>query len=556
MNNDTSAARAVRTLLVAAMAAAAALPAEAVVYKVLGWNDLGMHCMDADYSVFSILPPFNNLHAQVVNVSTGKLVTSGVSVTFEATPDLTGSINTYSAGKTNFWGYALPLFGANLAPNVGLGGWSTASLAPQAMSFVQASSMWQAVGIPITPYDDARAKNTYPMVKVVARDAAGGALGEGHIVLPVSDEMTCIACHGSGSGAAAQPAHGWVNDPRGPEQDYRRNILSLHDDRQLGQPAFQAALLQLGYSPAGLLATADGGRPILCAACHLSNALPGTGIAGISAMTQATHTLHAEVIDPSTGLKLGDEANRQACYMCHPGSTTQCLRGVMGNAKNPDGSLAIQCQNCHSTMAKVGSPQRTGWLDQPTCQGCHHDGKRDLSAVDSQGNPKKPADKRFATNSDVPSAGFSLYRFSTGHGGLQCEACHGSTHAEYASSHDADNVQSTEVQGHVGTISECVACHAKQPVSAKGGPHGLHSIGQAWVNKHGRFAEGGTAACAYCHGADFRGGPLATVKAPRKFLVEDRRRVNYTVGQQVTCYDCHGGPGGGLAPADATLKAR
>jgi hypothetical protein len=35
-------------------------------HKLLGWNDLGMHCMDADCSVFSILPPFNNLHAQLV----------------------------------------------------------------------------------------------------------------------------------------------------------------------------------------------------------------------------------------------------------------------------------------------------------------------------------------------------------------------------------------------------------------------------------------------------------------------------------------------------------
>ena len=31
-------------------------------YQVLAWNDLGMHCMDGDdYSVFSILPPYNNL---------------------------------------------------------------------------------------------------------------------------------------------------------------------------------------------------------------------------------------------------------------------------------------------------------------------------------------------------------------------------------------------------------------------------------------------------------------------------------------------------------------
>nr|HQC73237.1 hypothetical protein [Candidatus Competibacteraceae bacterium] len=31
-------------------------------FSVVAWNDLGMHCMDADYSVFSILPPYNNLH--------------------------------------------------------------------------------------------------------------------------------------------------------------------------------------------------------------------------------------------------------------------------------------------------------------------------------------------------------------------------------------------------------------------------------------------------------------------------------------------------------------
>jgi hypothetical protein len=24
--------------------------------QILGWNNLGMHCMDSDYSVFSILP--------------------------------------------------------------------------------------------------------------------------------------------------------------------------------------------------------------------------------------------------------------------------------------------------------------------------------------------------------------------------------------------------------------------------------------------------------------------------------------------------------------------
>ena len=84
-------------------------------------------------------------------------------------------------------------------------------------------------------------------------------------------------------------------------------------------------------------------------------------------------------------------------------------------------------------------------------------------------------------------------------------------------------------------------------MTSKGGPHGLHTTGsQAWVNKHGQYAEASASACAYCHGADYRGGPLSTATAARSFSVEGRR-VAFTAGQQVGCYDCHAGPGGGGA---------
>ena len=76
-----------------------------------------------------------------------------------------------------------------------------------------------------------------------------------------------------------------------------------------------------------------------------------------------------------------------------------------------------------------------------------------------------------------------------------------------------------------------------------GGPHGLHTIGQSWVDKHGDYAEKNRQACAYCHGADFRGSPLAVARAARDFKADDKR-VHYTEAQQVTCYDCHNGPGG------------
>ncbi|MCZ7634918.1 MAG: hypothetical protein M5U12_01925 [Verrucomicrobia bacterium] len=35
-------------------------------HALVGWNDLGMHCLDADFSVFSLLPPFNTIHAQLI----------------------------------------------------------------------------------------------------------------------------------------------------------------------------------------------------------------------------------------------------------------------------------------------------------------------------------------------------------------------------------------------------------------------------------------------------------------------------------------------------------
>ena len=137
-------------------------------FALLAWNDLGMHCVDGkDYSVFSILPPYNNLHAQLVDKSTGKQVTSGVTLTYESIPDTTlpitdplyKSINTISSSKTNFWTWVGALFGASPAPDVGLNlsglpGNRTPSLSPQPMSFAAPNGWFVAEGLPITPFDD------------------------------------------------------------------------------------------------------------------------------------------------------------------------------------------------------------------------------------------------------------------------------------------------------------------------------------------------------------------------------------------------------------------
>ena len=87
-------------------------------WRVLASNDLGMHCADLDYQIFSILPPFNVVHAQVIQTGTAttkpKLLSNvDADVYYRATsssvdPAGAGSINTTSnlapsGTKSNFW---------------------------------------------------------------------------------------------------------------------------------------------------------------------------------------------------------------------------------------------------------------------------------------------------------------------------------------------------------------------------------------------------------------------------------------------------------------------
>ena len=520
-------------------------------YMLTAWNDLGMHCMDGnDFSVFSVLPPYNNLHAQLKDKN-GDLITSGVSITYESTIGTDGKINTTSVeadngiSKTNFWDYSNDLFGASLADNIGLAGNPTSTKTPEPLTFNATHQWWEAEGIPITPYNDDGTKNYYPLVKVVAKDSKGVVLASVDTVLPVSDEMDCKRCHASNSVPKAKPMAGWVKNVDA-QKDYKYNILRLHDDKEPNAVKnHESALKSKGfnYNISGLEATAKGGTAVLCVACHKSNALPNVGIE-IKPFTQAIHGKHANVTDPITGQKLGDSSNRTSCYACHPGAATECLRGAMGDAKNADGTAKMQCQSCHGTMNHVGASNREGWLDQPNCQACHFDGKRETSAIDPRTNTLRNAvDTRFATKPNTPMAGKSLYRFSTGHGKMQCESCHGSTHAIYPA-HEADNKVSMEIQGHTGTIGECNACHTKVPNTITGGPHGMHPVGQSWVKDHEDSAEDNPAQCKVCHGADYRGSPLSKTWTDRKLDADEFGIKKFMKGHQVSCYDCHNGPDG------------
>lgn len=507
-------------------------------WKVLAWNDLGMHCTDGvDFSVFAVLPPYNTIHAQVIDAN-GKLVTSGTSVkvTYEAVADSSGSINTTSASKTNFWTYAGALFGATLASDSGLAGKAMPGKAnvPQAMDFEAAAGWFTATGIPVTPYDDAGRKNYYPMMRIVARDANGQVLASTNIVLPVSDEMDCARCHSNGKFGGADL------------KSVKLNILSSHDTFNAGA-AYKTALAQAGYRSDGLLATAQNGTPVLCAKCHSSNALGTAGYSGIPSLTASMHAFHAAMPDPETGTKLGDSSDRSSCYRCHPGAATKCLRGVMGRAVESNAQLAIQCQDCHGSMSEVGSAARAGWLQEPTCQSCHIGNAaasagqmRFMSAFTSAGVVRTPVDSTFATNSNAPSPGISLYRFSRGHGNLYCEACHGSTHAELPSFDASDNAQAIALQGHAGVIAECTACHASPPSTTTGGPHGMHPLGTPWVSAHSNVAEHGSSQCQACHGTDYRGTVLSRAAGDRTLSAFGTK--NFWRGFRISCYACHNGP--------------
>ncbi len=550
-------------------ALAAPLSLAAANNQILGWNNLGMHCMDSDYSVFSILPPYNTIESQLIVA--GKLVTNaaGYTVTYQAVTDPGGSFNSTAMGKGNYYTYATALFGATLAPEGGLAGWSMPGVSnvPQSMLFEQTNqpaggvftrvNWFRAEGIPISPYDDAHNKNPYPLMRLIARNAANQPIATNDIVLPVSDEMDCRACHASGTQASAKPAAGWLWDGL-TERDFRLNILRLHDEHEFAQhPAlYRAALAARGFNPQGLYrgVVADG-KPVLCAACHASEALGAPSYSTIPPLTASVHAFHAHVQDPVLNTTLDNSANRAACYRCHPGSTTKCLRGAMGGAIAPDGSMEMQCQACHGNMSTVGALTRVGWFMEPTCQQCHsgtatsNNGQIRYTSVftDTNGTVRVPANQTFATTPNTPATGLSLYRFSVGHGGLQCSACHGSTHAEFPSTHANDNLRNAALQGHGGVMVECNSCHVSMSVSsstATNGPHGMHPIGQSWVSGHHDYIGGNLAKCQACHGTDNRGTVLSRAQNNRTLTANfdgGTVTVNLFRGAIIGCYNCHNG---------------
>jgi ssDNA-binding Zn-finger/Zn-ribbon topoisomerase 1 len=293
-----------------------AIPAANMRYVVLAWNDLGMHCDQDDYSYFMVLPPFNTLHAQVMDRNADQLVTSGITVSY-AFPRKTNS-----ALHTNFWDYAAQ-YGFNVAPNVGITGATLAGdMVPDAngLGFV-------VQGVPITPYDDDGTWDPYGAATITVKDAAGSVLQSADVVAPVSTEMMCANCHTA--------------------LNVQLDILQKHD------------LL----SGTTLATDQQGGVVHACAECHADNALGAPGKPGVKSLSLAMHDFHKDKMQTTAAAA----ALTPDCYNCHPGPKTQCLRGIMERAGKT-------CSDCHGDMYGMALDLQNGrrpWIDEPRCGSCH-----------------------------------------------------------------------------------------------------------------------------------------------------------------------------------------
>ena len=283
-------------------------------YIVLAWNDLGMHCANKDFSRICVLPPYNNVQAQIIKKQTGQqpqIVVTGFKLDYY----IPG--NTYSVGKTNFWTYAQELFGLPqpLPNNIGLtGSGLTGTFDTSGNGFIK-------TGVPVTPFQDnnLNQEQPYQLIHLDARliSNPGIILAFTDVVIPVSNEIGCVqsGCHSS-----------------------EQSIKNEHED----VPGFHQ------YSPE------------LCARCHASNALGTVGDSIAKPLSYRIHEKHHD-IQPINGI--------ETCYKCHPGPNTQCFRDTMRTS-------GMVCQNCHGTMQNIANSILNGrrpWLDEPRCGAttCH-----------------------------------------------------------------------------------------------------------------------------------------------------------------------------------------
>ncbi len=411
-------------------------------YVLLSWNNLGMHCISDSDPYWILLPPANDIFAQLVKRGDPpEIITEGVEISYAVEKGFE-----HPEKHVRFWEFADKLLGADLKPGVGVGGLKVNGI----MKLEEEHRAFAAPFIPVVPYMDDGSYNPYPVFTITARDKkTGKILAQTKTVAPTSTEMGCKNCHGGG----------WrVEGVAGFTDATSLDVLVAHDKN----------------SGTDLVEKAKNGQPMLCQSCHADPVLGTKGNPELLSFPAALHGWHANFLTEREGM--------QACVACHPSrpdGPTQCFRSHHSDM--------MDCTNCHGTMedhalsllkkelesGKKGAARlmerlkprtvatleeinpRTAWLNEPDCLNCHKDFEMG-STMDA-----------FNTWTAGPE---ELYRMRHDQmGAMMCEACHGSTHAVYPATknkygQNRDSIQPLQYQGNDRPIgNDCTVCHKVQP---------------------------------------------------------------------------------------------
>lgn len=415
-------------------------------YVLLAWNNLGMHCISDSDDYWVLLPPANDIFAQLVRRGEyPEVVTENIKIVYEVEEGFRNP-----AAHSRFWANAESIFGAaDLPENVGLAGKGVTGV----MDKHEEGGFFEAKLIPVVPYPDDGTFNPYPHFTVKAVDEkTGNVLAQTKTVAPTSTEMGCKNCHGGG----------WKHDGvAGISGETSRDLLAIHDRRE----------------GTNLLAEAEAGNPKLCQGCHPDPVLGTKGQPGVLGFPAAIHGFHASFLT---------DRGTEACFNCHPSrpqGPTLCLRGVHAER-------GLDCTSCHGYMEdhalsllkkeqelgketaaelmehltprRVDSVDdvvgRTPWLNEPDCLTCHENyGKADPTDPDSFNAWTEGGEELYRNRHDEM-------------GTIMCIACHNSPHANYPTVNklgkDRDNVQPIQYMGFAGPIGakgNCTVCHQEMP---------------------------------------------------------------------------------------------
>ncbi|BDQ34764.1 cytochrome ubiquinol oxidase subunit I [Pseudodesulfovibrio portus] len=425
-------------------------------YVLLSWNNLGMHCISDSYSEWVLLPPANDIWAQLVKRGDKpEVITEGVKLSYFVEKGFENP-----AATSEFWQNVESIFGARPPDNVGLSGNGMTG----EMHHKEGLKAFEASLIPVEPYPAGEGYNPFPVFTVQAHDiATGKLLAETKTVAPTATEMGCKNCHGGP----------WkVDNLAGISKVTGHDVLMSHDR----------------LSNTELAAAADAGKPMLCQGCHPDPVLGAKGKPGLLNLPAAVHGLHANFLT---------DRGSEACAYCHPNrpdGPTQCLRGTHGQAD-------IGCVRCHGyledhalsllklekangkpgadrlmahlkprTVASVDAVNpRLPWMQEPDCSTCHTKWGTLPDKVKSNGY------------NTWTEGGNVLYRNSPSKtGSIMCIACHNSPHANYPAVNkhgkNRDNIAPLQYQGNtraIGADNNCTVCH-----TGKVDPMNAHHLGR------------------------------------------------------------------------------